>query len=167
MLVLFAAFLPCVAPQENSALRGHCKAMLGPVSCNSPDSLFNRRVQIRFMMSPSFDNQRVNSKKYVQATLRRPVIEFLFLYLLVVQFDDEAVLIFSLTMIQPQNSHWSFTQKSPAVFPVIYPVVFFSSFFVSTSIWRSGSIIGKPFSSISLSFRLIRMTYNAFSLEVV
>ena len=43
------------------------------------------------MMSPSFDNQRVNSKKYVQATLRRPVIEFLFLYLLVVQFDDEAV----------------------------------------------------------------------------
>ena len=30
-------------------------------------------------------------KKYVQATLRRTVIEFLFLYLLVVQFDDEAV----------------------------------------------------------------------------
>ena len=44
---------------------------------------------------------------------------------------------------------------------------FFSSFFVSTSIWRSGSIIAKPSSSISLSFRLIRMTYNAFSLEVV
>ena len=108
----YCCILAMNVPQENSASRGHCKAMLGPVSCNSPDSLFNcnPRVQVRFMMSPSFDNKRVNSKKYVQATLRRPVIEFLFLYLLVVQFDDEAVLIFSLTMIQPQNSHWIFTQ---------------------------------------------------------
>ena len=90
------AGLGVLVPQENSAMCGHCKAMLGPLSCNSPDSLFNcnRRVQVRFMMSPSFDNQRVNSKKYVQATLRRPVIEVLFLYLLVVQFDDEAVLIY-------------------------------------------------------------------------